>query len=54
MVRQARHLTTLSKVEGQITMTEIRNNNKIRMLQIQNKSAVELRFYVLVIDISVI
>jgi hypothetical protein len=25
MVRQAHHLTTLSKVEGQITMIEIQN-----------------------------
>jgi hypothetical protein len=25
MVRQAHHLTTLSQVEGQITMTEIQN-----------------------------
>jgi hypothetical protein len=29
MVRQARHLTTLSKAEGQITMTEIQNSKQL-------------------------
>jgi hypothetical protein len=28
MVRQAHHLTTLSQVEGQITMTEIQNSKQ--------------------------
>ena len=28
MVRQAHHLTTLSKAEGQITMTEIQNSKQ--------------------------
>jgi len=29
MVRQAHHLTTLSQVEGQITMTEIQNSKQL-------------------------
>jgi len=29
MVRQAHHLTTLSQVEGQITMTEIQNPKQL-------------------------
>ncbi len=29
MVRQAHHLTTLSQVEGQITMTEIQNSKRV-------------------------
>ena len=29
MVRQAHHLTTLSQVEGQITMTEIQNAKQL-------------------------
>jgi hypothetical protein len=29
MVRQAHHLTTLSQVEGQITMTEIQNTKPL-------------------------
>ncbi len=29
MVRQAHHLTTLSKVEGQITMTDIQNYKQL-------------------------
>jgi hypothetical protein len=29
MVRQAHHLTTLSIVEGQITMTEIQNHKQL-------------------------
>jgi len=29
MVRQAHHLITLSKVEGQITMTKIQNSKQL-------------------------
>jgi len=32
MVRQAHHLTTLSQVEGQITMTEIQNSKQLRLI----------------------
>jgi len=29
MVRQAHHITTLSKIEGQITMTKIQNPKQL-------------------------
>jgi hypothetical protein len=33
MVRHAHHLTTLSQVEGQITMTEIQNSTRLSSSQ---------------------
>ena len=43
-----------SVVKIRISKSEIRNNIKMRMFKIQNKSGLALRFLVLVIDIFVI